>query len=121
MTDSFFQTRMHLDDVLLTAASMLFRLYEWLVMPMGLRNAPAIHQRQVAVALWEYIGKICHIYLDDIVIWSNTIEEHHCNVRIILTALCAARLYCNPKKTHLYCSSIDFLRHHISQNGIEAD
>lgn len=121
MTNSFFQTRMHPDDVPLTAVSMLFGLYEWLVMPMGLRNAPAIHQHQVAVALWEYIGKICHVYLDDIVIWSNTIEEHYCNVCIILTTLRAAQLYCNPKKTHFYCSSIDFLGHHISQNGIEAD
>jgi hypothetical protein len=121
MTDSFFQTRMHPDDVPLTAVSTPFGLYKWLVMPMGLRNAPAIHQRRVAVALCEYIGKICHVYLDDIVIWSDTIEEHHRNIHTILTALCAAHLYCNPKKTRLYCSSIDFLGHHISVNGIEAD
>jgi hypothetical protein len=44
MTDSFFQTRMHPDDILLTAISTLFGLYKWLVMPMGLHNAPAIHQ-----------------------------------------------------------------------------
>ena len=61
MTDSFFQTRMHSDDVPLTAVSTPFGLYEWLVMPMGLRNVPAIHQCQVAVALHEYIGKICHV------------------------------------------------------------
>lgn len=121
MTDSFFQTKMHPDDVPLTAVSTPFGLYEWLVMPMGLRNAPAIHQRRVAVALREYIGKICHVYLDDIVIWSNSINEHHRNVRTILTALRAARLYCNPKKTRLYCASIDFLGHRISTNGIEAD
>ena len=90
-------------------------------MPMGLCNAPAIHQRRVAVALHEYIGKICHVYFDNIVIWSNTIEEHHRNVRIILNALRATHLHCNPKKTHLYCSSIDFLGHKISSNGIEAD
>jgi len=121
MTNNFFQTRMHPDDILLTAVSTPFELYEWLVMPMGLQNAPVIHQCRVAVALCEYISKICHVYLDDIVIWSNTIEEHHHNVCIILTALHTAHLYCNPKKIHLYCSSIDFLRHHISPDGIEAD
>ena len=121
MTDSFFQTRMHPDDVPLTAVSTPFRLYEWLVMPMGLCNAPAIHQCRVAVALHENIGKICHVYLDDIIIWSNSIEEHHWNVRIILNTLHAAQLYCNPKKTHLYCSSIDFLGHKILLKGIEAD
>lgn len=82
-------------------------------MPMGLCNAPAIHQCRVTVALHKYIGKICHVYLNDIVIWSNTIEEHHRNMRIVLNALCAACLYCNSKKTQLYCLSINFLGHHI--------
>jgi len=121
MMDSFFQTQMHPNDVPLTAVSTLFRLYEWLVMPMGLHNTPAIHQCRVAVALHKFIGKICHVYLNNIIIWSNTIEEHHHNVQIILNALHTAHLYCNPKKTCLYCSSIDFLEYHISSNGIEAD
>ena len=121
MTDSFFQTKMHPDDIPLTAVSTPFGPYEWLVMPMGLWNAPTIHQCWVAVVLQEYIGKICHVYLNDIVIWSNSIDKHHHNVRTILTALRAAWLYCNPKKTCLYCTSINFLGHQISVNGIEAD
>ena len=44
MTDSFFQMRMHPDDVPLTAVTTPFGLYEWLIMPMGLWNAPVIHQ-----------------------------------------------------------------------------
>lgn len=71
--------------------------------------------------LHEWIGKICHIYLDDIIIWSNTLEEHHENVCIILTALREAGLYCNPWKTHLFQLEIDFLGHHVSAQGIEAD
>ena len=90
-------------------------------MPMGLKNAPAIHQRRVTLALRPYLGKICHIYLDDIVIWSNSIEEHEKNVSTILQALCNARLYMNPEKMHLFCLEIDFLGHHISARGIEAD
>jgi len=112
---------MHPDDIPLTAVSTPFGLYKWLVMPMGLRNAPAIHQCRVAVALHEYIGKICHVYLDDIVIWSNTIEEHYHNVWTILNTLCDAWLYCDPKKTHLYYVSINFLGHHISFKGIKVD
>jgi hypothetical protein len=98
MTNSFFQTRVHPDDVHLTAVTMPLGLYEWLVMPMGLRNSPAIHQRRMISALREYIGKICHIYLDDIVIWSNTVTEHVKHTDLIMTALCEARLYCNCKK-----------------------
>jgi hypothetical protein len=57
MTNSFFQTRVHPDDVHLTAVTTPLALYEWLVMPMGRRNSLAIHQCQVTAALHEYIGK----------------------------------------------------------------
>jgi hypothetical protein len=121
MTNSFFQTRMHPNDISLTAVSTPFGLFEWMVMPMGLQNAPAIHQQRVSSALRPYIGKICHIYLDDIIIWSNNIEEHCENVRTILAALRGSQLYCNPRKTHLFETEVDFLGHHISAHGIEAD
>ena len=121
MTNSFFQTRMHPAHVPLTAVSTPFGLYEWLVMPMGLKNAPAIHQRRVTKALGALIGKICHIYIDDIIIWSNNIEEHEKNIARVLQALVDAQLYCNPKKTHLFCDNVNFLGHNISARGIEAD
>lgn len=86
---------------------------------MGLKNAPSIHQCQVTTTLRIHIGKICHIYLDDIVIWSQTIEEHIRNVCMILQALKDTHLFFNPKKTKLFCTEIDFLGHHISTWGIE--
>ena len=98
ITNSFFQTRMHPDDVHLTAVSTPFGLFEWLVMPMGLKNAPSIHQQRVASALRPHIGKICHIYLDDIVIWSDNLKDHEINVRKVLQSLKDASLYYNPKK-----------------------
>ena len=114
MTNSFFQTLMHPDDVHLTAVSTPFGLYEWLVMPMGLRNAPAIHQRRVTAALQSKIGKICHIYLDDIIIWSNSIEDHIRDVRAVFADLKAAKLYINEKKTNLFQTELRFLGHKIS-------
>jgi hypothetical protein len=121
MTDSFFQTKVHPDDIHLTAVTTPFGLYEWTVMPMGYRNAPSIHQRRVTAALRKYLGKFCHIYLDDIIVWSQDIVEHEKNVRLIFQALIAARLYCNKKKTKLFCFRVNFLGHTISQDGIEAD
>ena len=49
-------------------------------------------------ALQRHIGRICHIYLDDSVIWSRSLEEHAKNVKTILQTLKDAHLYCNSKK-----------------------
>ena len=73
------------------------------------------------MALKEHIGRICHVYLDDIVIWSQSYKEHEVNVGLVLSALRKASLFCSAKKTHLFCTKIDFLGHHISAQSIEAD
>ncbi|THG93879.1 hypothetical protein EW026_g7472 [Hermanssonia centrifuga] len=121
MTNSFFQTLVHPDDIPLTAVTTPFGLYEWTVMPQGCRNAPATHQRRMFNALRQHIGSICHVYLDDIVIWSQTLEEHRRNVATILECLRQHKLYCSPKKTDLFCISMNFLGHYVSADGIQAD
>lgn len=121
MTNSFFQTRIHPDDIKYTAIDTPKGLHEWTVMPQGGRNAPATHQRRMYIALRPLIGKICHAYLDDIIIWSQSVAEHVRNVKLVLDALRAACLFCSPKKTSLFCTEVDFLGHHISAAGIEAD
>src|ERR1700678_1895000 len=121
MTDSFFQTRIYPDDIYKTAVTTPLGSYEWCVMPMGLRNSPPIHQRRVMTVLRKHIGKICHVYMDDIIIWSQTLEEHEKHVRIILQTLQDAGLHINKKKTNLFCYETSFLGHIISKNGIEAD
>ncbi|SCV73215.1 BQ2448_7140 [Microbotryum intermedium] len=121
MTNSFFQTKMVEEDIPKTAVATPWGLFEWVVMPMGLSNAPATHQRHVNEALSNLIGKSCFVYLDDITIFSNTIEEHQTHVREVLKALRRADLYCSLKKTKLFTMSCDFLGHVISRNGIAAD
>lgn len=112
---------MDLDSIKYNAMNTPFRLYEWCVMPMGLRNSLAVHQRQVTSALRSLISCICHVYLDDIIIWSNDIVEHERNVRLVLDALRKASLYCSVKKSCLFSREVDFLGHCISKHGIEAD
>ncbi|KAJ3566511.1 hypothetical protein NP233_g6963 [Leucocoprinus birnbaumii] len=107
MTNAFFQTRMKPEHIPLTAVSTPFGNFEWVVMPMGIRNAPAIHQRRVNQALQKYLGKFCHIYLDDIIIWSDSVDEHRKHARLILKALQDAGLYCNLKKTKLFQTEIE--------------
>lgn len=121
MTNTFFQTKVHPDHIKYTAVRTPFGLYEWVVMPQGCRNASSTHQRRMVAALRPWIGKICHVYLDDIIIWSSCLLEHIKNVETILQALREASLFCSLKKTSLFCTSIDFLGHRISAEGIQAD
>ena len=95
MTNSFFQTLVHPDDIPLTAVTTPFGLYEWIVMPMGLKNAPPIHQRRMTAALCEYIAHFCHVYIDIIIIWLHNLDEHQKHVNLIMQALQHVHLYLN--------------------------
>lgn len=121
MTNSFFQTRMNPKDIPLTATTTPLGLYEWTVMPMGFKNSPQIHQRRMTRALRKYIGRFCHVYLDDIIVWSNSIREHQEHLRLIMLAVQHHRLYLNRRKSVFCATEIHFLGHVISRNGIKPD
>jgi hypothetical protein len=70
--------------------------------------------------LGPYRQNLPHV-LGDIIIWSPTLAEHHSNVSRILEALQTAHLYCSLKKSNLFATEMDFLGHHISEQGIEVD
>ena len=71
-------------------------------------------------ALWELIGKICHVYLNDIIIWSQTVEKHEQNCTTVLEALKKASMYCNQAKSNLFTAELCFLSH-ISGACIKPD
>ena len=120
MTNLFFQTQVHPDDIPLTAVTTPFGLYKWTVMPQGLKNGPPIHQQRMNFMLCEHIGKFCHIYIDDIIIWSNSVDEHKTHIdMVVMNALKNVRLFCNEKKCNFFLLELDFLGHHISACGIE--
>jgi hypothetical protein len=119
--NAFYQTRMEEKDIPLTAIKTPWGLYEWVVMPMGLTNAPATQQRRCEEALGDLVNKVCVIYIDDIVVFSQNVEEHEEHLREVLLRLRAANLYCGLKKTQLFRRRIKFLGHFISEDGISAD
>ena len=85
--NSYYQMDVHPDDVHKTAFKTPFGLFKWLIMPQGLCNAPTTWQRYMNQILHKYVGKICYVYIDDVVIFSSTLEEHHWNVQLIMWAL----------------------------------
>ena len=70
-------------------------------------------------ALCKYIGQFCHVYIDDVVIWSDNLEEHEKHVDLIMLALRQSHLYLNGKKCQIFLTELDFFGHHISACGIE--
>ena len=90
-------------------------------MPLGLSNAVASWQRYMNWVLREFIGKCCEVYLDNILIYSNSVEEHKQNVRAILDILRRHGLIASKSKSQLFTDRIEFLGHYISSNGIEPD
>jgi len=117
--NSYYQMAMHSDDIHITALKTPFGLFDWLVMPQGLWNAPTTWQWFINWVLRKYIGKICNVYIDDIAIFSNSLLEHHQNMRLILQALQNAEIIISSSKSCLYTDEIEFLGHVISSLGIE--
>ena len=95
--------------------------YEYLVMPFGLTNAPATFQSFINSILRPYLEKFVILYLDDILIYSKTLDEHIEHVRTILKTLLDNNLYAKPKKCEFHKPKVEFLGHVISGKGIETD
>lgn len=71
--------------------------YEFNVMPFGLKNAPGSFQRMMNEVLVGYLDIFCKVYLDDIIIYSNTFEEHKDHLRTVLERFRTHELWCSVK------------------------
>lgn len=116
---AYYQILMEIADIHKTAFKTPFGMYEWLVMPQGLCNAVATFQRYMNWVLRDYIGKFCAVYIDDIAIWSNSVEEHAEHVGLIMEKLREAGICASIKKSVLFADEIQFLGHTISSRGVE--
>ena len=104
-----------------TAFNTKFGHYEYLVMPFGLTNAPAVFQSFINTVFEEDIGKFCQVYLDDIIIYSKTLDEHIQHVRTILDKLIQNKLVAKMSKCEFHKLKIPFLGHVVSREGVETD
>ena len=118
---AFNNIRMREGEEYLTAFRTRFGLYESLVMPFGMTGAPATFQRYINDALREYLDVFCTAYLDDILIYSRTREEHTEHLRLVLGALRDAGLFAKREKCEFFVEETKFLGLIIGRDGIRMD
>ena len=96
-------------------------LYEFNRMAFGLCNAPATFQRLMNYILRDVLGKKALVYLDDVIIFSDTFEEHLADIRIVFDLIRSAGLRLKRTKCQFIKESVDYLGHVISRTGIAPD
>ena len=90
-------------------------------MPFGLTNAPATFQRLMEFCLGELHLNWCIIYLDDIIVFSRTPEEHLHRLKAVISKSRTAGLKLKPTKCDLFRQQINYLGHVISKEGVSND
>jgi len=113
--------RIKCGDEYKTAFNCKFGHFEYLVMPFGLKNAPAVFQHFINDVLEDILGVYVYSYIDDIIIFSSNYRTHINHVTEVLTRLRNAGLFVKLEKCAFFVSSIDFLGHRISSEGIFMD
>jgi len=93
-------------------------LLEFLVMPMGLTNAPATFQAFMNHIFQDMTDIFIVIYLDDILIFSDSLEDHQVHVRCVLEHLCEYDLHSKPEKCLFHMQRIEFLCFMVTPTGI---
>ena len=119
MNSGFWQVPMDEDSKQYTAFTLgSMGLYECESMPFGLCNAPPTFQRLMLNCLGELNLTYCLIYLDDVIVFSRTEEEHLERMRVVFDRLREHGLKLKPSKCDVFKMEINYLAHHVSKKGV---
>ena len=121
LASGYWQIQIKEEDRKKTAFTTENGFYEFVKMPFGLTNAPATFQRTMDLIFREEIGDFIQVYLDDIIIYSQTWEEHIEHIEEVFQKLHEAGLKLGRDKCDFAKEEIEFLGHVITQEGIKAD
>ena len=121
MSAGFYQVPMEKFSQDFTAFSTPFGSFKWLRMPMGPPGSPPTFQCLVEKVLVGLTWKICVPYLDDIIIFSSTPEEHLQRLQLAFEEFRAHKLKTNPDKCDFFRMKVQILCHIVSKDGLEVD
>ncbi|MEO0683466.1 MAG: reverse transcriptase domain-containing protein [Cyanobacteria bacterium J06649_11] len=119
LKSGFWQIPMEESSIPKTAFTTHRGLYECIIMPFGLKNSPSTFERVIEHVFTEELWNFILVYLDDIIIYSQTFEEHLQHIQAALQKLGKASLKANPEKCDFGEIEIAFLGHVITTEGIK--
>ncbi|KAJ1695434.1 hypothetical protein LUZ63_012132 [Rhynchospora breviuscula] len=117
----YHQLRIKPEDVEKTAFRSRYGHYEYLVMPFGLTNAPAAFMDLMNRVFRDYLDNFVVVFIDDILVYSRTHEEHVNHLRAVLARLQEHQLFGKLSKCEFWLEKVAFLGHVISGNGLSVD
>jgi hypothetical protein len=117
----YHQLKIWESDILKTAFRTRYGLYEYTVMSSGLTNAPAYFMYLMNKVFMEYLDRFVVVFIDDILIFSKTMEEHEEHLRLVLEKLRSNQLYAKFSKCEFWLTEVALLGHVISAGGVSVD
>jgi hypothetical protein len=117
----YHQLKIWESDILKTAFCTRYGLCEYTVMSFALTNAPAYFMYLMNKVSMEYLDKFVVVFIDDILIFSKTEEEHEKHLRLVLEKLISNKLYAKFSKYEFWLNEVAFLGHVISTGGVLVD
>ena len=119
LRSGYHQLRVQESDVPKTAFKTRYGHYEFLVMPFGLINAPTAFMDLMNRVFHPYLDRFVIVFIDDILVYSGSSEEHSEHLRIVLQTL--RQLYAKLSKCQFWLDRVEFLGHVISVEGVSVD
>ena len=117
----YHQLKIKSEDVFKTAFRIRYGYFEFLIMPFGFTNAPIVFMDLMNRVFQSYLDQFVVVFIDDILIYSRSSEEHKNHLRIILQILREEQLYAKLKKCEFWLEQVRFLGHIICKEGITVD
>ena len=118
LRSGYHQIRIDPQDVPKTAFRTRYGHFEFLVLPFGLTNAPGTFMHLMHQTFREFLDDFVLVFLDDILIFSRTLEEHQRHVTQVLTKLRESKLYAKESKCDFFKEEVEFLGHLVGRNGV---
>ncbi|GJX71174.1 reverse transcriptase domain-containing protein [Tanacetum coccineum] len=121
LRSGYHQLRVREEDIPKTAFRTRYGHFEFTVMPFGMTNAPAIFMDLMNRVCKPYLDKFVIVFIDDILIYSKSEEEHEVHLKTILDLLKKEKLYAKFSKCEFWLKEVQFLGHVVNRDGIHVD